>query len=158
MSTVPAVTLRTSRARALLLFLGSLAALVLTIWVLPGMSTVMASLALVFVCACVICFGVLLLPGSSYLQVSPEGMTVCSLFRRTFIPWSQTDTFMVRQVMYKRMVVWNPPEGFRANRIVRWTTRAIAGAEAGLPDTYGMSPEALVQLLNERRQHYAALA
>ena len=93
-------------------------------------------------------------PGASYLKLTRKGMECRSLFRRwPFIPWETVGEFGVSSVSNdesRSMVVFNrfvpaPPRLAAFNR-------GLVGKRDALPDTYGMSPEELADLLNEWRR------
>jgi hypothetical protein len=94
---------------------------------------------------------VTLVPGSSYLRLEPDRMSVRTLYRTWHVPWTDVTEFFVAPVGGRGMVCWNyTPESTRQKR-GRAVSRAIAGVEAGLPDTYGRPAEELANLLNQWR-------
>lgn len=112
-----------------------------------------------YFCAAFFGLGVLvavvqLLPGSTYLRVSSDGLSIVSLFRMTTIPWDIIDEFFVVTLYQsglpiRKMVGFNFVESYdRAHGARRFAT-AIAGCEGALPDTYGMSAEDLADKLNQ---------
>jgi hypothetical protein len=108
----------------------------------------MGSLCVAFFAACAIVAAVSLLPGSSYLELTETGFTFCSLYRKTFVPWNHVREFLPIRIHHNDMVGWNfaaaaPPAGPG-----RRFSASISGAEAGLPDTYGMTSAELAELLN----------
>lgn len=75
----------------------------------------------------------------------------CSLFRKSpVIRWEDVSSFRVASV---------PPSGqmvlfdwyTASNRAVRRVNRGLTGATDGLPDSYGLSPQELADLLNTWR-------
>lgn len=92
-----------------------------------------------------------LLPGSSYLELRPEGFVVCSMYHRSRqTPWNEVDEFHVIRVTTRKMVVFNyrtPGHG----ALTRDIARGLTGVEGGLPDNYGLKAEELAALLNEWR-------
>ena len=102
-------------------------------------------------------FVVQLLPGASYLRITPEGFEFCAIFRRSpLIRWGDVSEFRVAKLPPggNRMVVFDwktRPQGG-----VRKINRALAGATDGLPDNYGMKHQALADLMNERRSRALA--
>ena len=97
-----------------------------------------------------------LLPGSNYLEIRPDGIDIRSNFRTWFVPWTDVKEFFPAYVKQRSKVCWNyassPPE----QRLARKITANIVGFEAALPDTYGMSTQALCNLLNDWRTRHAA--
>lgn|SRR5262249_4992311 len=85
---------------------------------------------------------ILLLPGSSYLEISDSGIMTCSLFRKSWIAWSDIDEFYV--VTFKqsgltahKMVGFNYVESYDRAHTGRRIARFISKCEGALPDTYG---------------------
>ena len=97
-----------------------------------------------------------LLPGSNYLEIRPDGMEIRSNYKTWFVPWIDVKEFFPAYVKQRSSVCWNyassPPE----QRLARRITANIAGFEAALPDTYGMSTQALCNLLNDWRTTHGA--
>ena len=107
---------------------------------------------------CTVLFGlgalvaiVSLLPGSSYLDLSSSGMEIRTLYRRWFVRWKDVHEFYPVVISNRKMVGWDYSASYSAQSLGRKISRGMSGAEAGLPDTYGMSAESLARLLNEWR-------
>ena len=94
---------------------------------------------------------VTLIPGSSYLRLEADRMSVRTLYRTWHVRWADVTEFFVASVGGRNMVCWNytreSPQQVRGRAV----SRAIAGVEAGLPDRYGRSAAELAHLLNEWR-------
>lgn len=95
---------------------------------------------------------VALIPGSSGLRLEEDRMAVRSLFRSWSVRREDISGFFVAAVGGQAMVCWNStptagPAG-RAGALARRLSRAVSGAEAGLPDTYGYRADALALRLN----------
>jgi hypothetical protein len=99
-----------------------------------------------------IVFGVLLLPGSSYLKLDPTGFTICSLFQARTIGWHEVDAFRVGTDRGRKLVVFDFSNLHHGQEFARKFASTISGYEAGLPDTYGLSAEELAATLNEWRE------
>lgn len=97
-----------------------------------------------------------LLPGAAYLRLEPEGFTMCSLYRSAFYRWSDVSEFVVGRVGMQSMVMFEYSSQRTDAATLRAVNAALFGHQAALPDTYGMTHEALVDLLN--RQRASALA
>jgi|SRR5579862_2002015 len=101
---------------------------------------------------CTAIFIAQIVPGASYLQVRRDGFMYCSLFRKfPVIPWQDVSVFRVASV---------PPSGFSlvvfdwqtsSHPVVRRVNQHLIGATAGLPDSYGLSPQELADLPNTWR-------
>jgi hypothetical protein len=105
----------------------------------------------VFFGLCTLVLMASLLPNASYLRVSPDGFTMCSLFRAHSFRWSDVCGFSVGRVGVNRMVVFDFSDEFRGTPRLRKVAIALAGHEGALPDSYGMPLEALARLMNEYR-------
>lgn len=99
-------------------------------------------------------FLVQLWPKCSYLTVGEEGIEFCSLFRSHRLRWSEISEFgvyTIRQhgLAVARMVGFNYSAEHRRASGARAFSKALAGFEGGLPDTYGFRAEELVRLLSD---------
>ena len=146
------VTLRSSRKKTLLMLFGSLMFVAIGFWMLPEKPSTAYSGIVLFGLGAVICC-VQLLPNSSYLRLTPEGFTTCTLFRCQTVPWRHVRTFGVGRIWHKKVVGWDPAAELPG---VLRATKFISGYAAALPDNYGLTAEELVALLNRLRDEYAA--
>jgi len=103
-------------------------------------------------------FAIKLLPNSSYLRLTKEGFTVCSLFHCHTVPWPDTSEFGIADLGAKKMVAWNSslfaeklPSLFKASQL-------ISGYGCALPETYGLGAEKLCALLNSTRAECLGLS
>lgn len=92
-----------------------------------------------------------LVPGMSYLRLTPDGFIIKSMYRISRpVRWDSVSEFRVAKMEFLiKMVVFDalarPDAGLSA------INRQLVGAQAGLPDTYGRSAEDLAALLNQWR-------
>ena len=145
------LTLRPTKAKTIGFLLVCLAFAVTGAWMIRT-GEAMGWLSVVFFGVGCVIFGINLLPGASYLQLGPEGLILCSLFRRRpQVRWDTVSEFRVVRVppSMTKMVVYDQ-DGCERPRLAR-INRALVGAGCGLPDTYGRKPEALAELLNDWR-------
>jgi hypothetical protein len=101
---------------------------------------------------CALVFTVQLHPRSSFLTVSEAGLEFSSLFRKRFVRWSDISEFgvyTIRQhgLAVSRFVGFNYSAGRLRSTKARRISKALAGFEGGLPDTYGYRAEELAALL-----------
>lgn len=149
-------TLRSGRVRSILL-------LVLSLTLAAGGCLMIANgrpagwfVLGVFILAASI-FGLQLLPGASYLELTHEGFTVSTLYRKKSFAWHEVDSFVVVMIGLNRMVGWNfTTNSTNAGTKMGTVSKSLSGCEAALPETYGMKPAALAALLNDQKA--AALA
>jgi len=106
---------------------------------------------LVFFGLCSIIFMILLLPNSSYLRLTRDGLETRSLFRSSKLQWADVASFRAGRIGLNAMVLVEYAPSYRRARTGRAVATALAGAEGALPDTYGRSAKALAGLLNEWR-------
>ena len=111
--------------------------------------------------ACVAFFGLCALvgaislhPKSSFLELRADGFEYASLFRRTFVQWRHISQFFPITVHHNAMVGWNYSPEFTDSSAARKVAAALSGAEAALPDTYGMKAAELATLLNSFLARY----
>ena len=95
--------------------------------------------------------GLFFLPGSAYLELRPDGFTVCTFWRKQDYRWDAVSAFGVTTIAHNRFVAFDfiadedRPKG-------AGIAAAVSGAESSLPDTYGMRADALATLMNEWRE------
>jgi hypothetical protein len=94
------------------------------------------------------------LPGVNGLVLHPEGFTCRNLGRRWTVRWDQVESFHVAQIGGRNLVGWCwRPESVPDSTLGQWS-RALAGLDGTLPQTYGLTAEALLRRLQEwQRRH-----
>ena len=108
-----------------------------------------------------------LIPGSSYLRLAPEGLTIRTMWRDTFYRWSDIERFGVggfatRHGPFRqrhRMIGIDFVPGYQHGGIARQLMRVssgIAGFQGALPDNYGRDYEELAAYLNQLKARYGA--
>ena len=93
-----------------------------------------------------------LLPNSAYLELTTKGFTFVSFFRRHFVAWESVASFLPIKLGLNSLAGYNYAPQYAGFRSLTNPNIALAGAEAALPDSYGMSVEALCKLMNEIKQ------
>lgn len=103
-----------------------------------------------------------LLPGSSYLRLTAEGMTVCSFWRKWSYRWSDIEAFGIAELSTGRrryqMVGLSLSETFvgrSPSQTLRSLNRRLCGFEGALPDNYGWGYAELAEHLNELRLRFS---
>lgn len=142
------ILLRRSVLKTVLMLAGSLAFVAIGTQMTRD-DPLMAYAGIVFFGLCALVAAVNLHPNSSYLELSSEGFTFASLFRRSFVPWSHVREFIPYKMHHNAMVGWNYSSSFAGSATGRKVSTALAGVEAALPDTYGMKATDLASLLNQ---------
>jgi len=99
-----------------------------------------------------------LIPGSTYLRIDNDGLTLCNMFRETKIPWDIIDRFGVATIKTEystgKMVGINFTSSYKKAKVMRRFINAISGFDGALPSSFGMKVEELVDLLNECLQNF----
>jgi len=146
----PAIHLKPSPWKHLALFATGAAFVAVAVLIAPQHPWLAWCCGLLFG-ACALAALVALLPGSTGLRLEPGRMTVRSLYREWHLRREDVGVFYVRPVAGRWMVCWNYAPGYDEQRLGRRLSSAVAGVEAGLPDTYGMKAAELAELLNRWR-------
>ena len=106
-----------------------------------------------------------LIPGSSLLRLTPDGLTIRAMWRETTYRWSDIERFGVGQFstihgpfrQRHRMVgidfVPGYPRGKIAGQLMR-ASSGISGFQGALPDNYGRDYQELADYLNQLRARY----
>jgi hypothetical protein len=91
--------------------------------------------------------GIMLLPGAGGLVLDSDGFDVTSLYRIHRWRWTDTSGFMVATLPPRgqKMVVYDS-RAAKPGVLAEYSTK-LTGRNSGLPDTYGLKPEALAELL-----------
>lgn len=89
-----------------------------------------------------------LFPNSSYLELNQDGFTMCNLYRKSTTRWVDVEKFFVIEMSHNHMVAWNYTKAYKNQKTGRKISKAMANAEAALPDTYGMKANELAELMN----------
>ena len=94
---------------------------------------------------------VAMLPGAGGLILDREGFDVTSLLRRYRIRWQDTADFAAVSIppAHQKMVGYNDLKR-SSSRLAKMNV-AIVGRDAAIPDTYGLSADALAQLMAQWR-------
>ena len=99
---------------------------------------------------------VALLPGSTYLRLTPEGYEMRALFRTWKQSWQQIERFQAyrKPTSWRRYVgiIYDP--SYKGRRRARRLNRSLAGVDDALRDTYGLSADELANLMNEWLNRY----
>lgn len=143
------VVLRPRRVKLVALLALSLVFVAAGIYVAGAGAGSTAWIGVVFFGIGSIVFGVMLLPGASFLRLEPDGFAVCTLFRQQFYAWSVVYRFGVTRVFYRQVVGINFEPDAKILPGLRRVNTGLIGFDGMLPDTYGMGATALAELLND---------
>ncbi len=104
----------------------------------------------------VIVFIITLLPNSSYLKISAEGIEIKTLFKKSqMISWGVIDEFGAAYIGVNKMVTINFNENYNQQKVGRNLASSLTGFEGALPDTYGMDASKLANLLNDYKNKFS---
>ena len=92
-------------------------------------------------------YGVMLLPNSSYLEATPDGLTISSAFRKRSYAWSDIDSVYVDAILSKQVVKYEVELPENEGGVGARRTR-----EETLPDTYGLPAQELADQLDAFRR------
>ena len=96
--------------------------------------------------------GIGLIPGSSYLELTPQGFVGCVLFRKRFYAWETIDTFRVGRLGKRPAVVlFDMAPGFQRTK-AQIVSRKLSGCDGALSTDCGVNPHYLANLMNEWRE------
>jgi hypothetical protein len=102
-----------------------------------------------------------LLPGATYLRLTPEGFEICSLFRISRLAWRDVKEFCVYKQNLNTFVGFSFVDEYDRAQFGRLISRSVSDVfgssivEGMLPDCYGMKAADLAQLLNDWRSNFA---
>ncbi len=100
----------------------------------------------------------MLSPDRNHLLLTPTDFTVHTLLKSRRFRWEEIEEFHTLSVKGTTMVIYSlSPQGrLRFTESVwRKLSRALIGDEERLPDTYGMSAQALADLMNQWKRKAA---
>jgi hypothetical protein len=148
------VTLRASLKRWCLVFAGCALFAIGGKWMVST-GQVMGWLPLIFFGIGAIIAAFAMLPGASALTLDGTGFEITNFYRRSRTRWQDAGDFVATRIpaARQRFVLFNNARSGR--RLARINT-FISGRNAALPDTYGLSPDDLAQLMAQWRERAAA--
>lgn len=148
------LTLYSSRLKYFFVLLISLAFTFVGTWMLKEGDAKGWLVLIFFGLLCLMALAPFLCPRRFYLHLSPEGFEARSLFHKTFTRWRDASRFEVRWLVFTKLVVFNYGPAHHSYEWIKKANRMVGDFEGGLPDTYGLSADELVRLLNEWRERY----
>jgi len=94
---------------------------------------------------------IMLLPGAGGLVLDVEGFDVISMYRTRRWRWTDAGGFMVATLPRRQKMVVYDSRTPRSGVLAKFNT-GITGRNAGLPETYGLKPETLAELMTHWRE------
>ena len=152
------VFLRPSRRKWLRVLLGSAGFVAIGIWmVLQGQ---------IWGWLCVIFFGLvsvtaltlLLLPGVAALTLDANGFEVIQYFRRQRTSWLNTSDFEPIKIPPANILLVGYDDATFGDSSIAKMNRSIAGRNAVIPDTFGLSADDLASLMTRWRERALSAA
>ena len=118
---------------------------------------VVGSLVIFFLAGAVLSF-MNLLPDRAYLLLRPSGFTTRTLFASKTFRWAEVEQFGTLSVKGTTRVIFSLTAQGRlryTESMLRKLNKAVTGGDESLPDTYGMSAEALASLMTQWKSRSA---
>ena len=118
----------------------------------PDDSLIIVGFLVVFFLAGAVLSFLMLSLERNYLLLTPAGFKAQTLFKSSNFRWEEVEEFHAMWVKGPTMVIYSlSPQGKLRFTESAWRklNKALSGGEGSLPDTYGMSAEALADLMNQ---------
>lgn len=93
-----------------------------------------------------------LLPGANRLTLTKSGFIMKSLFRSHFIAWEDIQSFQLGKLAGEDAVYFDFKAQHQRHQKAKQINRWLWGSEAALPDTYGLTAEDLLSMLEAWRK------
>jgi hypothetical protein len=143
-----------SRRKALLLLVGCIAFFALGIFVLKKDPLVGWITAIFFGLGIPLSI-LMLFSKRVYLKLTADGFEMASLFNKQMIRWSDVDGFRLGQVRNVKMIAIVYEPDYKGQKMLRKVSASLAGMEGAIPNSYVVSPDALLPTLNEWHARFA---
>ncbi len=144
------VVLRPSRRKWLLILAGCSIFTAMGIWMVIGGET-RGWLALIFFGIGAVAACLLLLPGAAGLRLDADGFEVTQYFRRHGTSWQNASNFVPIKIPPANVLFVGYDDASVADGSVARMNRSIAGRDAAIPDTFGLSADDLARLMTQWR-------
>ena len=99
---------------------------------------------------------VMLLPNAASLELTPQGFTQKTLFRRAAYRWSEVAEFGTHVAGNVTQVGFNFAPEYEQAEAMRALNRGLGFYEGALGDTFGLGADELAALMEEWRTRYGA--
>ncbi len=144
------MTLKPDRLRWLLIFLISAGFVAIATWIGPSDPALFYGAGGFFLLCALVAATQMIGIGSS-LTLDREGFTCRTLLRTFRRKWVDCSPFITTRTPGQAMAGFSTSEDERSHPRLSGASRAIIGASAALPETYGLALDELVDLLNRFR-------
>jgi hypothetical protein len=142
------VTLQSSKSKGLYMFVLCSLFVVIGVWMIKS-GQMLGWFPAIFFGICDLVSIVTMLPNASYLRLHRDGFTQVIMFRSSTFLWQDIREFSVGRVGLNKMVMLDFAPSWHESSKLKTVARSMSGHEGALPDTYGLSAEELVALLQE---------
>ena len=146
---IPEIVFPASRLKAALLFLGSIAFVALSIWLIRNGHPIVGWAGAGFFGLGVPVSILMLRPNTMYLRLTPEGFEMHSPLRTTFIRWSEVERFELRSISGAPAIAIVHNDRYTELKTLRAVVSLVAGAESAVPNHYRASRAEVFAALNE---------
>ena len=137
-----------SRAKAVLLLLGSVAFVAIGWW-MKEQKPLIGWLCVVFFSLGLPVALVMFLPGVMYLRLDQDGFEIKSMSRKDRTLWKDVQSFKIGSIRGAKMIAINYRPQYADKKLARVVVNAVAGMESALPNSYNVSLVNLERVLNE---------
>jgi hypothetical protein len=143
-----------SRWKALALLLGSIAFVVLGVWMASERPVIG------WLCAGFFALGIpasmaMFVPNTIYLKLDPDGFEMGTPFRKHRTLWRDVEGFELAAVKGAKMIAIIYREGYEQQALLRKASAAMAGIEGGIPNSYAASLPEILAALEQWHARYA---
>lgn len=97
------------------------------------------------------------IPGANYLRLTRDGISYSTFFRKRSHKWDEIFEFGAYEPSStgSKYVGFNFKQRSKSGENLNSFSKTLSGWESGIPDTYGMSAEELVEILESWRKKYS---
>jgi hypothetical protein len=142
------MTLQSSKTKGLYMLLLCSLFVVIGVWMIRS-GQMFGWLSVIFFGSGVLVSIITMLPNASYLKLHREGFTQVTMFRSSTFRWEDVREFSVGRIALNKMVMLDFVPSWHESSKLKTVARSMSGHDGALPDTYGLSAEELVALLQE---------
>lgn len=90
-----------------------------------------------------------------YLRLTADGFEMASLFNTKMIRWNDVEGFRIGRVRNVKMIAIVYKPGYKDQKVLRRVASSLAGMEGAIPNSYAVSLDKLLAILNEWHARFA---
>jgi len=142
-----------SRAKAVLLLLGSVAFVAMGWW-MKEQKPLIGWLCVVFFSLGIPAALIMFLPGAMYLRLDRQGLEMKSMGRKNRTLWKDVQSFKIGSIRGAKMIAINYRPHYADQKLARVVVSAVSGMEGAIPNSYNVSLVNLERVLNQWLERY----